>query len=704
MAQPIVEPIRSSLEPSRSVVTSACPLDCPDACSLSVAVEDGRVTKMDGSQRNPLTAGFICAKVRRWPEHLYGEARLLHPEVRRGRKGDGVFARVSWDEALSLLAEKLRVARDRHGGESILPFSYGGSNGLLTQDTTDLRLFERLGASRLARTVCAAPSRSAAAGLYGRMAGVALNDYVHARMIVLWGVNPAVTGIHLVPVIQEAQRRGARLAVIDPRRTPLAKRADLHLAPRPGTDLPLALAVIRWLFEQGRADLEFLAAHAHGAGELRRRAAPWDLDRAAAVCGVPAGDVERFARMYADSSPAVVRTGWGLERNRNGGSAVAATLALPAVAGKFGIRGGGYTMSNSGVWNVDVAGAAAVSPAPASPQTAEALEAPETDENSGRPPRTINMNRLGEVLLGLEPPVRVLFVYNCNPLATMPEQERVRRGLEREDLFTVVFDPVRTDTARYADLLLPATTFLEHHELVKGYGALILHQAPPVIEPVGEARPNYRVFAELCDRLGLTRPQDPEGVAALTAALLAPAPRQRAELARDGIAAPDCGAAPIQFVDVFPRTADHKIDLVPEALDQEAPEGLYGYRELPASAAFPLALISPATSRTISSTLGELHRKLVPVELHPEDAARRGLGEGDAVRVWNDQGEVRTALRLNVDLIPGVALLPKGLWSHNTRSGTTANALVPDSLTDLGAGACFNDARVEVERDGPADA
>ncbi|HEY6320095.1 MAG TPA: molybdopterin-dependent oxidoreductase [Thermoanaerobaculia bacterium] len=685
MAQPIVEPIRSSLEPSRSVVTSACPLDCPDACSLSVSVADGRVTKVDGSQRNPLTAGFICAKVRRWPEHVYGAARLLHPEVRRGRKGDGVFARVSWDEALSLLAEKLRAARDRHGGESILPFSYGGSNGLLTQDTTDLRLFERLGASRLARTVCAAPSRSAAAGLYGRMAGVALHDYVHARMIVLWGVNPGVTGIHLVPVIQEAQRRGARLVVIDPRRTPLAKRADLHLAPRPGTDLPLALAVIRWLFEEGRADLEFLAAHAHGAGELRRRAAPWDLDRAAAVCGVPAGNIERFARTYADSSPAVVRTGWGLERNRNGGSAVAATLALPAVAGKFGIRGGGYTMSNSGVWNVDVAGAAAVSP-------------------SGRPPRTINMSRLGEALLELEPPVRMLFVYNCNPLATMPDQERVRRGLEREDLFTVVFDPMRTDTARYADLLLPATTFLEHHELVKGYGALILHQAPPAIEPVGEARPNYRVFADLCDRLGLTRPQDPEGVAALTAALLGPSPRQRAELAREGVAAPDCGTAPIQFVDVFPRTADQRIDLVPEALDREAPAGLYGYRELPPSGAFPLALISPATSRTISSTLGELHRQLVPVELHPEDAARRGLGEGDAVRVWNDRGEVRTALRFNPDLAPGVALLPKGLWSHNTRSGTTANALVPDSLTDLGAGACFNDARVEVERDGPAEA
>ncbi|MBV8200458.1 MAG: molybdopterin-dependent oxidoreductase, partial [Acidobacteria bacterium] len=669
MAQPILEPtpVRPAVEGSRRIVASACPLDCPDACSLSVVVEDGRVTKLDGSWRNPLTAGFIRAKVRRWPEHMYGEARLLYPQVRRGQKGEGVFERVSWDEALELAASKLREARDRFGGESILPFSYGGSNGLLTQDTTDLRLFARLGASHLARTVCAAPSRSAAAGLYGRMAGVALSDYVHARLIVLWGVNPAVSGIHLVPVIQEAQRRGARLVVVDPRRTQLAKRADLHLAPLPGTDLPLALAAIRWLFEQGRADLDFLAAHAHGGDELRRRAAPWDLARAAAVCGVPAGDIESFARLFADSSPAVIRTGWGLERNRNGGSAVAAALALPAVGGKFGVRGGGYTMSNSAAWGEDHASASAVSP-----------------EDAARPVRTVNMNRLGQALLDLEPAVKVLFVYNCNPVATMPDQQRVRRGLEREDLFTVVFDPVRTDTARYADLLLPATTFHEHHELAKGYGALVLHRAAPAVQPVGEARPNYRVFAELCGRLGLAEPQDPEGEAALTAALLGGSPRVRAELARDGIAVPDCGMTPIQFVDVFPRTADRKVDLVPEALDREAPAGLYGYREVPAGAAFPLALISPATSRTISSTLGELHRKLVPVELHPDDAARRGLAGGDPVRVWNDHGEVRTALRLNPDLAPGVALLPKGLWSHNTRSGTTATALVADSLTDLG--------------------
>jgi anaerobic selenocysteine-containing dehydrogenase len=681
----VAEPISSdsqSRSSRRLTVASACPLDCPDSCSLSVEVEDGRVVKLDGSRRNPLTAGFICAKVRRWPERLYGPSRLLHPAVRRGRKGEGTFERVSWEEALALAAARLREARDRHGGESILPLCYGGSNGPLTQDTTDLRLFARLGASRLARTVCAAPSGRAAMGLYGKMAGVALPDYVHARLIVLWGVNPAVSGIHLVPIVQEAQRRGARLVVVDPRRTPLAKRADLHLAPRPGTDLALALAVIRWLFEQGRADLGFLAAHAHGAEELRRRAAPWDAERAAAASGVPAADVERFARLYADASPAVVRTGWGLERNRNGGSAVAAALALPAVGGKFGVRGGGYTMSNSAAWDFDVAAASAV-----------------TAGEWQRPLRTVNMNRMGEALLELEPPVRVLFVYNCNPLATLPDQQRVRRGLEREDLFTVVFDPVLTDTARYADLLLPATTFLEHEELAKGYGALVLHRAAPVIAPVGEARPNYRVFADLCARLGLARPDDPDDAAGLAAALLSRSPRVRGELDRDGIAAPDCGPAPVQFVDVFPRTADRKVDLVPEALDREAPLGLYGYREPPAQERFPLALISPASSRTISSTLGELHRRLVPLELHPADAAARGLAAGDPVRVWNERGEVRTALRLNPDLAPGVALLPKGLWSHNTRSGTTANALVPDSLADLGGGACFNDARVEVERD-----
>jgi anaerobic selenocysteine-containing dehydrogenase len=668
-------------------VASACPFDCPDACSLDVSVSDGRVVAVGGSRVNPMTEGYICAKVRRLPEHLYGPARLLYPGVRTGRKGEGSFRRASWDEALGLVAERLRAVSAKRG-EGILPFSYGGSNGYLSQDTTDARLFFRLGASRLARTVCAAATGRAAAGLYGKMTGVALPDYVHAKLIVVWGMNPAVSGIHLVPHILEARRRGARLVVVDPRRTRLAESADLHLPIHPGTDLPVALAVLNWLFANGRADRAFLAAHATGAEELERRAAAWTPERAAAEARVPAADIERLALLYADSSPAVIRCGWGMERNRNGGSAVAAVLALPAVAGKFGVRGGGYTLSNSPAWR-ELDGLAAA-----------AAEEPAT--------RVVNMNRLGEALAheGAEA-VELLFVYNCNPAVTMPDQQTVLRGLARENLFTVVFDPVLTDTARYADVVLPAAAFLERRELSRGYGALVLQDAAAVVEPAGEARPNHEVFAELCRRTGVARPGDPDTADALIEAILATSPRAaaiRRDLDAKGYAVPAEGAAPVQFVDSFPRTADRRVRLVPEDLDREAPERLYHYRAEPEGQAprFPLALISPASDQTISSSLGELRRDRVPLSMHPADAADRGLEEGDAVRVFNALGEVRCRLRLDADLRPGVVLLPKGLWRHNTDSGTTATSLAPATLTDLGGGACFNDSRVEVAKADPA--
>lgn len=667
-------PMAQPLLPPTQVLPSACPLDCPDACSLDVRVVDGRVAKIDGNHRNPLTQGYICSKVRRFPELLYGEDRVLHPAVRIGRKGENRFEQVSWEVALDLAATRMREAREQWGGESILPFSYGGSNGLLTQDTTDARLFYRLGTSRLARTVCAAATGRAATGLYGKMPGIALPDYVHSKLIVVWGVNPSASGIHLVPILQEAQRRGAALVVVDPRRTPLAKKADLHLAPRPGTDLPLALAIHRFLFEEGRADWSFLNEHAHGAEDLRRRALPWTFERAAEVTGIPAEGIERLARMYAEASPAAIRAGWGMERNRNGGSAVAAVLALPAVAGKFGVRGGGYTLSNSNAFAFDRPSAIG-EPEPAT--------------------RVINMNLLGRVLVEEQsPPVKVLFVYNCNALATMPNQEMVRRGLEREDLFTVVFEQFWTDTAHYADLVLPATAFLEHRELSRGYGSMLMHRTEAVAVPAGEARPNYEVFGDLCRRMGLSRPGEPETAEELEAALLSRSERLRSELDRDNIALPDTGWAPVQFVDSFPLTPDRKVHLVPEALDREAPFGMYTYQEDPGG----LALISPATNRTISSYLGNLYRDLCPLEIHPEDAALRGIADGDEVRVWNAFGEVRVKARLTRDVKPGVVVLPKGLWSHQTLSGTTANAVAPDTLTDLGQGACFNDARVEVAR------
>jgi anaerobic selenocysteine-containing dehydrogenase len=665
------------------IVPSACPLDCPDSCSLDVGVDEGRVVSVGGSRANPVTAGYICSKVRRFPERMYGPDRIARPGIREGEKGSGVFRDASWDEALALVAGRLTDVRDRFGGAAILPYSYGGSNGYLSQETTDERLFRGLGASRLARTICAAPTGRAAQALYGKMPGVSYEDYPEAKLIVLWGVNPSVTGIHLVPAIYAAQRRGARLVVVDPRETPLARRADLHLAVRPGTDLAVALAVIALLFESGRADAPFLAGHATGADRLREAARPWTPRRAAEKAGVAAADIERLADLYAKARPAVVRCGWGLERNRNGGSAAAAVLALPAVAGKFGVRGGGYTMSNSPAWKFDPAALAGI---------------PEAGT------RVVNMNRLGEALApGAEPPVRFLFVYNSNALATAPRQEKVRAGLVREDLFTVVFDQVMTDTARYADVVLPATTFLEHRELSRGYGTYALHDAAAAARPAGEARANVDVFGELCRRTGTAVAGEPETAADFAEAILRQSGRTdaiRRDLDERGVAFPDSGPRPVPFVDVFPRTDDFRVHLFPDELDREAPDGLYAFRELPEDGRFPLALISPASDRAISSTLAELYPGIVPVEIHPVDAAARGIRAGDRVRVFNDFGEVVSRAAVTREMRPGVARIPKGLWAKHTENGRSANALSPDSLTDLGGGACFNDARVEIERIG----
>jgi anaerobic selenocysteine-containing dehydrogenase len=659
------------------IVDTACPLDCPDACSLSVTVSNGRVVDIDGSTLNTPTGGYICAKVRKFGDRVYGEARLQYPGVRAGLKGQGRFRRATWDEAIELIATRMLDVRERWGGEAILPFSYGGSNGLLTQDTLDAILFHRFGTSRLARTVCAAPTGVAAQALYGKMPSVTYEDYPDARLIVLWGVNPSTSGIHLVPYVREAQKSGARLIVIDPRSTPLARQADLHLAPRPGTDVAMALAIHRHLFENGLADTRFLAEHTKGADRLRERASVWTFERAAEISAVPEAALRRLAEDYASTSPAVVKCGWGLERNRNGGNAAMSILALPAVAGKFGVRGGGYSMSNSAAWNI----------------TRPWL--------GGEPPtRVVNMNKLGRALLEYDdPPIKALFVYNCNPVATMPDQQRVIEGMAREDLFTVVFDQVMTDTAAFADVILPATTFLEAYDFARGYGPLSLQLVRPVIDAVGESRSNPEVFGELAKRLDLLGGADPDTELDMLLQIFKTLPETvGAQMEEAGRAAPPFGFRPIQFVDVMPRTFDQKIDLFPPALEAEAPLGLYAFQPDPASERFPLALISPASDRTISSTMGELPRPAVALLMNPGDAAPRGLKNDEPVKVFNDQGEVQCAVKIEATIREGTVSLPKGLWRKSTWNQLTGNALVPDSLTDLGGGACFNDARVEVAR------
>jgi anaerobic selenocysteine-containing dehydrogenase len=658
-----------------STVQSACPLDCPDCCTLEITVKKGRIVEIDGGRENPSTRGYICGKVRRFPERVYGEDRLLYPAVRKGTKGDGVFTRVTWDEALDHIAERMIAIRDRSGGEAILPFCYGGSNGLLTQDTNDATLWRAFGTSRLARTVCAAATGAANMGLYGKMPGVTYEDYPLARLIVLWGVNPSTSGIHLVPFIKEARKAGALLVVVDPRATPLARQADLHIPLRPGTDVAVALALHKHLFDSGGADLAFLAKHARGVDELRARAEAWPMARAAEVAGLELSDLERFAELYAASNPTVIRCGWGLERNRNGGSAVAAVLALPAVAGKFGVRGGGFSMSNS---------------------TALGIKAAIWMNDTPEPPtRIVNMNKLGDALVDYQDPaVEMLFVYNCNPLATMPNQNRVLEGLRRNDLLTVVFDQVVTDTARFADVLLPATTFVENYDIARGYGPISLQIVRPAIEPVGEARSNPDVFSDLSHRLGIGEPEEE------TDTLLRIAGRMPSgvgsELLERGSITPPFGGRPIQFVDVFPLTPDRKIDLFPEALEAEAPAGLYAFQPDPATEQYPLALISPASEKTVSSMLGELRERPGMLQMHPSDAAERGLSTDDPVRIFNDLGEVHCPVAVTANVRPGTVSLSKGLWRRSTFNSSTSNALSPDTLTDLGAGACFNDARVQV--------
>lgn len=664
--------------PTESHVHTACPLDCPDACTLDVTLRSGRITTIDGSNDNHITNGYICAKVRGFHERVYGDDRLLYPAVRRGPKGSGQFKRVTWDDALDLIAGKMRAARDTAGAETILPLCYGGSNGFMTQDYADAILFRRLGTSRLLRTVCAAPTGAANLGLYGKMPSVSYEDYASARLIVIWGVNPGVSGIHLMPFLKDARDNGAYVVVLDPRATTVARQADLHLAVRPGTDLPVALAIHRYLFEEGFADRAFLGQHASGAADLRQKAEPWTFERAAEVSGLDAGQLRGLAERYATASPALVKCGWGLERNRNGGSAAAAVLALPAVAGKFGVRGGGFSMSNSTSWDIDRTWLHDADPAT----------------------RAINMNKVGRVLTEPEgAPVNVLFVYNCNPVAILPDQRRVIRGFERDDLFTVVFDQVMTDSAMYADVVLPATTFLEHYDFARGYGPITLQLGRPVIDAVGESRPNSDVFLDLSRRLDLSAEGDPEDDLEAMLAVLGhlPAPVGN-DLRETWKARPPYDGRPVQFVDVFPRTPDRKVNLFPPALDREAPMGLYGYQPDPGSAEFPLALISPASDRTISSTLGELPRPEVRLDLNPDDAAARGVDEGDGLRVWNALGEVRIKAHLTPLVRRGTVAMPKGVWRRHTANGYTANALAPDTLSDLGGGACFNDARVQVEK------
>jgi anaerobic selenocysteine-containing dehydrogenase len=668
-----------------TTVRTTCTMDCPDSCALEVLVARDRIIRIQAASPettpHPNTQGFICDKVQKFDRRVYHESRILYPMRRTGAKGAGEFRRISWEQALAEIAAKFREIIAQWGGEAILPYHYDGSNGLLSHEFLDNYLFAKLGASRLERTLCAAPATAVATGMYGKMPGVAFQDYVHARAIIVWGANPKASNIHLAPYLREARKKGAFLAAVDPIRNFNSHDIDLHLPVYPGADLPVALAMIREWKEEGRLDRPFLAAHADGLETLLAAADPWTIERAAEVARIPAQDIRTLARVYAEASPALIRLGWGTERNQNGGQALAAVLAMPALLGKFGVRGGGYTLSNSGAAKLDMA------------RIFNGNAAPWTT-------RSINMSQLGGVLTnGWQPPVKALFVYDCNPAATAPDQNAVLRGLAREDLFTVVHEQVMTDTALYADIVLPAVTFLEQQEIKRSYGSYIVGGVQPVIPPEGEAKPNEWVFAQLGKALGYT--DEPftwdtaTCVRQVAAALsLDGRPCDPSAIAGGGIQRYSFpGGGPVQLVSARPQTPDGKIHLAPNDLGP-APYAFQAVEE----GRYPLALVSSSNNKMISSTLGEFNYPELFITMHPADAAARGAAEGDLVRVFNDLGEVICRLRRSDRVRPGVAMMPKGAWRKSSRNGQTVTALCPAHVNVVAGGACFNDARVEVQR------
>jgi anaerobic selenocysteine-containing dehydrogenase len=637
------------------LVPSVCPLDCPDRCSLSVEVEDGRVRRLGGTRLHAWTDGYICAKVRDFGELVHGPDRIRTPRIREG----STWREAAWDEAMSRVAERFRAVIAEHGAEAILPVWYGGSNGLLTGGGLDQRLWNRLGTSRCLRTLCAANTGAGTRMAYGAMPSVDLADAELASLVVVWGMNPSASGIHLLPPLKRVRERGGAVVVVDPRRTPLAASAALHLPVLPGADVPVALALAHVAIVEGLADEAWIGEHTTGWEAYRAAAMAWSPAKAGAEAGVAAADIERLARMYAEASPALIRCGWGLERTRNGSDAVRAALLLPAVFGKFGVRGGGWAMSTSAGYRADTAAWQGTSTA-----------------------RGINLSQLGrELEQRRDPPIRAVFVYNCNPMATVPDQGALARALAREDLFVVVHEQVWTDTCELADVVLPATTFLEHKELSRTYAGYALQWSEPVIPPVGDARSNHAVLQDLARRLGVA---DEVGEDALAAEILAniPSAPDFDTLRRDRVAALP---RPVQFVDAFPSSG--RVALSPPPT----------HRPPPCDADLPLILISPATPRAISSTLYAGERSAA-LELSPADAAARGIAEGDLVRASNRIGEVVAPARISPELRPGVASLPKGLWRRATRNGWTSNVLIPDHVDEHGGGACYNDARVEVAK------
>ena len=698
----------------KSVVHAACPHDCPDACGVLITVQDGRATKIQGDSAHPVTRGFLCAKVTKYLDRVYSPDRVLYPMRRVVAKGEGHrneqdFVRISWDEALDEIASRLQAIASEYGPESILPYSYGGTLGVLNGGSMDRRFFHRLGASQLERAICSAAGEAGLKSVIGVKMGTEPEQFRDSRYIIAWASNIHGNNVHLWPFITEARRKGAKLVVIDPYRTRTAAVADWYLPINPGTDAALALAMMHVIINENLYDADYVSRYTLGFNELRAKVQEYPPERAAQWTGISAADIRKLAREYATIRPAVIRLNYGVQRSERGGMATRTVAMLPCLTGSWKEVGGGLQMSLSGSFGLDK-------------DSLERLDLMTTASPLGRPARVINMNRLGKVLTELnDPPVKALFVYACNPAAVTPNHNLVVKGLQRKDLFTIVHEQFFTDTTDYADIVLPATTFFEHKDLVQSYGHYYLQMSQKAIQPLGECKSNVDLFRALAQRMGFTGSDFTESDdSMIDKALASGAPRlkgiDRERLEKEGHArlnfsGSDSGTAEPQAFLPFAQgnfaTPSGKAEFYSEQLKAAGLDAVAAFeppeesRHTAAAKKFPLELLSRKADNFLNSSFCNTPSVAVMedsglLELAPADANARGIRDGDQVRAFNERGDLVLRARVNGSVQAGTVASHLN-WAKLSAGGKNINALTSEKLTDLGNSATFYSVLVEVE-------
>lgn len=682
------------------VVRAACPHDCPDTCALHVTVENGVAIKVQGDADHPTTKGVLCTKVSRYTERTYHPDRLLHPLKRVGPKGSGEFVRVSWDEALDEIATRLGAIAAREP-EAILPYSYAGTMGFVQGESMAARFFNKIGASDLDRTICASAGAAGLRYTYGAGVGMHVEHFVDSKLILIWGSNPITSSVHFWAIAQEAKRRGAKLIAIDPYRSLTAEKCHQHIALLPGTDAALALGMMHVLIAEDLVDHEYIARHTVGYSELKDRVRRYTQARVAEICGIPEETVTTLAREYASAKPAAIRLNYGMQRARGGGQATRAVACLPALIGAWRDPAGGLLMSTSGYAPVDAA----------------AQARPDLRARQDKPARVVNMSAIGDALCHpgddvFGPKIEALVVYNSNPVAVAPESSKVAAGFGREDLFTVVLEHFQTDTADYADFVLPATTQLEHLDIHKAYGHTYLLANNPAIAPLGESKPNSEIFRLLAKRMGWQEPcfSDTDDQLAEQSIRWNDARMAGSDwetLKRDGWIRYDLPEAPFANGQFY--TPSGKCEFYSERMREEGfdplPDWVPPYESVASNPGlaerYPLAMISPPARNFLNSSFVNVDSLRATVgeptlDIHPEDAAPRGISDGASVRIFNDRGTLNAKARVTEKAREGVVVGLSIWWKKLAPDGKNANEVTSQQLTDLGRAPTFYDCLVDV--------